>query len=342
MALEVEELRSASPMGAVLGELITGCFRTQAVRVTAKLGIPDLLRDGPKASEEIAAATGTHEPSLRRLLRTLTSIGILTEDSTGHFAATPMGELLRADHPQSARAFAILMGEPIIWRAWGAFDEVILTGEPAFERVFGEPFFDYCEGRPDEAAVFNAGMTSLSGAHLAGILAAYDFTGFTKIVDVAGGHGALLRGILERYPKATGVLCDLPSVLANADEVKGSSVATACELVGADMFQALPAGGDAYLLKMIVHDWNDAEAIQILRNCRKAIATSGKILVCDAVLKASNEPDPAKWADLNMLVFVTGRERTEEEFRGLYAAAGFYLSRIIPAGGLSIMEGVPV
>jgi len=245
MALEVEELRSASPPGVVLGELISGCLRTQAVRVTAKLGIPDLLRDGPKTSDEIAAATGTHEPSLRRLLRTLTSIGILAEDSTGHFAATPMGELLRADHPQSARAFAILMGEPIIWRAWGAFDEVILTGEPAFERVFGEPFFDYCDRRPAEAAVFNAGMTSLSRAHLAGILAAYDFPGLTKILDVASacdsrvvfapGHSARERIMTMEKEGQHAILHDSAVVGAEADLVRRTERQRLRALVDANM-----------------------------------------------------------------------------------------------------------
>ena len=332
----------APPPAAVLAGHISGFMRSQTVHVAAKLGIADLLRDGPQSADALAAPLGAHAPSLRRLLLALTTIGILVEDDGGRFATTPLGALLRADHPQSARPFAILMGEPMVWRAWGALEETILTGAPAFDRVFGAPFFAYVAQRPEEAAVFNAGMTSLSGGHLSAILANYDFAGCTRIVDVAGGQGALLRGILERYPRATGVLCDLPSVVAGAHALKASAVAGRCEVVGVDMFRAVPAGGDTYLLKMILHDWADAEALQILRNCRQAIAAGGRLLVCDAVLAPPNAPDPAKWTDLNMLVLVTGRERTEEEFRGLYAAAGFRLTRTIPAGGLAILEGVPV
>jgi O-methyltransferase domain/Dimerisation domain len=339
--LTLEKPQVIAPPEAVLADLIGGCLRSQAVRVTAKLGLPDLLRDGPKRPGHLAAATGAHEPSLVRLLRALTTIGILTEDGEGQFATTPMGELLRSDHPRSARAFAILMGEPMVWQAWGAFEEAILTGEPAFDRVFGEPFFAYCDQRPNEAALFNAGMTSLSSRHIPAIVAAYDFSGCTRIIDVAGGHGALLRGILERYPHATGVLCDVPSVVAGAFELKDSAVAARCEFVGVDMFEAVPTGGDTYLLKMIIHDWSDAEAIQILRNCRRVMTASGKVLVCDAVIAPSNTPDPAKWADLNMLALMRGRERTESEFRDLYMAAGFHLTRVIPTGELAILEGVP-
>jgi hypothetical protein len=184
-------------------------------------------------------------------------------------------------------------------------------------------------------------MTSASSFDLAAILNAYDFSGFTKIVDVGGGHGALLRGILERCPNAAGVLCDLPSVVAGASEIEHSSVAARCELVGTDMFQSVPAGGDAYVLKRIVHDWSDAEAARILRNCRRAIAERGRLLVIETVVKPPNQPDPAKLMDLNMLVLLTGRERTEEEFRELYTLAGFKLTRVVPALRLSIIEGVP-
>jgi hypothetical protein len=329
------------PPEAVLWGMISGCLRTQAVRVVAKLGIPDLLRDGPQSAEALATSTGAHEPSLRRLLRALTTTGLFTEDDTGCFAMTPMGEVLRTDHPQSIRAFAILMGEPMIWQAWGAVETAILTGEPAFDRVYGASFFAYVDQRPEEAHLFNEAMTSLSREDLPAILAAYDFSGCARIVDVGGGQGLLLRGILERYPDASGVLFDLPTVLKDADAFTQSSVVDRCEVVGGDMFRSVPSGGDTYLLKMIIHDWNDTEAIRILRNCRQAMAADGKVLVCDAVLRPSNVPDPAKWADLNMLVLVTGRERTEDEFRGLYAAAGLHLTRVIPAGGLSILEGIP-
>lgn len=331
-----------APLAPQLMQMIWGFMVSQAVHVAAKLTVFDVLRDAPKPASEIAAATGSHEPALRRLLRLLTAVDLLTEDERGHFSATALGSLLRSDHPQSARSLAVMYGEPFFWRAWGDLYETVRTGIPGFERVHGERFFDHLAQHPSDAAIFNAGMTSASSLDLPAILNAYDFSGFAKIVDVGGGHGALLRGILERCPTAAGVLCDLPSVVADANEIAGSSVATRCELVGTDMFQSVASGGDAYVLKRVIHDWNDADALRILQSCRRAIASNGRLLLMENVVKPPNQPDPAKLMDLNMLVLLTGRERTEDEFRELYARAGFRLTRVVPATRLSIVEGVPV
>jgi hypothetical protein len=322
--------------------MIWGFTVSQAVHVAAKLGIADLLRDRPVTAHEVAAASAANEPALLRLLRALTSIDLLVEDEHGRFAATPTGEFLRSDHPQSLRARAIVYGSPFFWRPWGNLAGSIATGKPAFDLVYGEPFFAHLAHTSEDADAFNAFATSATGGDLLAILAAYDFSGLAKIVDVGGGQGALLQGILERYPKATGVLFDLPAVVAGAHDLRESTVAARCDIVAGDMFQAVPPGGDAYLLTAILHDWADAEAIQILRTCRRAIAGAGKLIVIDAVLAPSNVPDFAKLLDLMMLVLLTGRERTEVEFRNLYAAAGFRLSRIIPAGEAAIIEGVPV
>jgi SAM-dependent methyltransferase len=305
------------------------------------LAVFDALRDRPKTAREVAEATESHEPALRRLLRFLTAVDLLAEDGSGRFSLTALGEMLRSDHPQSARPLAVFYGEPFMWGAWGDLYQSVKTGKPGFELVHGETFFDYLARRSAEAAVFNAAMTSASAIDLPVILNAYDFSGFSKIVDVGGGHGALLQAILERCPHAAGVLCDQPSVLAGADELKHSDVAARCELAGADIFQSVPAGGDAYILKRVLHDWSDAEAVQILQNCRRAIVPGGKLLVMETVVKPSNQPDQAKWMDLNMLVLLSGRERTAEEFAELYAKAGFRLTRVIPAARLSIVEGVP-
>ncbi len=237
---------------------------------------------------------------------------------------------------------AILMGSSFVWRPWSHLHASVMTGRPAFDLVFGEPFFEYLDHAPEDGAIFNAAMTSGSSNDVPAILTACDFSGCTKIVDVGGGHGALLRGILEQYPHLTGVLCDLPSVLAAAYELRYLSVADRCEFVGTDMFQAVPAGGDAYILKSILHDWNDAQALKLLQNCRQAITDHGKLLHIGTVLKPSNEPDFGKWLDLTMLVLLRGRERTEEEFQELYAAAGFQLTRVIETDGPTIVEGVPV
>lgn len=340
--MELEEPRTSQPQEPALAHMIWGLAISQALYVAAKLAIVDHLQDGSRTAQDIADTVGAHEPSLRRLLRALTTVNILTEDEHGRFSATALGEQLRSNHPQSERAMAILMGSPFVWQPWGRLYDAIKTGTPAFDHVFGESFFEYLERTPQDGAVFNVAMTRGSSNHVPAILAAYDFADCTKIVDVGGGHGALLRGILEQYPHLTGVLCDLPSVVAAAYELQNSSVADRCEFAGTDMFQSVPAGGDVYILKSILHDWNDAQALQLLRNCRRAIRHDGKLLHIGTVLKPSNEPDFGKWLDLTMLVLLPGRERTEAEFRELYAAAGFHLTRVIATDGPTIVEGVPM
>jgi hypothetical protein len=330
-----------SNLHPAIRDMLWGFAVSQAVYVVAKLAIFDFLGDEPKTSGELADLVGAHEPSLRRLLRALTSVNLLTEDD-GRFGATLMGDQLRSDHPESWRPFALGLGWPVNWQPWGELEQTILTGQPAFDRIHGVPFFEYFEQHAEAGAIFNTAMTSLSSIDLRAILAAYDFSEFTKIVDVGGGHGALLRGILEHYPHAHGILCDLPSVVAGAHELKNAAVEARCELVGIDMFQSVPAGGDIYILKSILHDWNDDEAVQILRNCRQAISDQGKLLHIGEVIKPSNEPDFAKWLDLNMLVNLTGRERTEAEFRELYATTGFRLTRLIWTEGPTIVEGIPI
>jgi O-methyltransferase/methyltransferase family protein len=334
------ETEASEPASSQLIQLTWGFMASQAFHVAAKLAVFDVLRDGPKTVREVAEATDSQEIPLRRLLRFLTTLDVVTEDEKGRFSSTTLGALLRSDHPQSVRPMALMYGEPFFWRAWGDLYETVKTGKPAFERVFGQPFFEYLAQNPEEGAIFNAAMTGFSKIDVPAILEAYDFSGLARIVDVAGGHGALLRTILERYPDSRGVLCDRPSVIAGATELKRSDVATRCELVAADFFKSVPAGGDAYILKWILHNWNDDEAVHILKNCRRGIAAGGKVLALEQVVKPSNQPDPAKWMDLNMLTLLTGRERTEAEFGELYARAGFKLTRVVPAMRLSIVEGV--
>ncbi|MGH9890980.1 MAG: methyltransferase [bacterium] len=335
-----DEDKVSPPVHSQVSQLMWGFIATQALHVAAKLAVFDLLRDGPKTAPQLADASACQEFPLRRLLRFLTTVGVLTEDERGRFCSTAYGELLRSDHPQSVRALALMYGEPFFWKSWGDLYETLKAGEPAFERVHGEPLFDYLARHPAAATVFNAGMISVSNLDVPAILEAYDFSSFAKIVDVAGGHGMMLRSILERCPNSRGILCEPPSVIAGAAAIRDSGAATRCELVGADFFQSVPAGGDAYLLKRVLHDWNDDQAVRILQTCRRAIAAGGKVLVMDAVVKPSNEPDPAKWMDLNMLTLLTGRERTAAEFDDLYARAGFRLTRIVPAMRVSIVEGV--
>lgn len=340
--LSVEPQVATVPVdGGLLNQMIWGFTVSQGLYVAARLGVVDVLRDGPKSSGEIASAVGANERALHRLLRALTAVDILVEDGGGRFAATPRGRLLASDHPQSVRAVAVCMASPAVWRPWGHLYESIVTGKPAFDHVYGESFFEFLSHNPEPAGVFNAAMTSISSGDLPAILQAYDFSGFQKIVDVGGGEGILLRGILEHYPRATGVLFDLPPVVAEARDQCDSTFDGRYELAGGDMFESVPAGGDCYILKSILHDWSDAEAIQILRNCRRVIASDGKLLVVELIIAPSNQPDFAKWLDLNMLVLLTGRERTEAEFAELYAAAGFRLTRVISTGGRALIEGIP-
>lgn len=337
--------KSSQLFPAELGQmshLIYGYMTSQAIAVAAKLGIADLLKEEPRTAEELANATKAHTPSLTRLLRMLTSVGVFAEDADGRFRQTPLSEFLREDNPRSARGMAIC-GSELWWRPWGDLHRTVMTGQPAFHRIHGESLFDYLAKRPDDAAIFDAAMTSRSAIDLSAVLGAYDFSEFKRIVDVGGGHGALLHGILAANPKLRGVLADQPAVVAGAATLRTGSVADRCELVGGDFFTSVPEGADAYIMKRIIHDWNDEDSLKILRNCRRAIRPDGKLLLIEQVLKPANEPDPGKLMDLNMLLLLGGQERTEAEFAALLRQAGFSLTRVIPtASAMSIVESQPV
>jgi SAM-dependent methyltransferase len=318
-----------------------GFVASRAISVAAKLGIADLVAKAPSTVEELARATKAHAPSLRRLLLMLASIGIFTEDVSGRFLHTPLSETLRTDHPQSIRNWAVYWGEPWIWRPWGDLYHTVLTGSPGFDHMYGTSFFDYLASHPDDAAIFDATMSS---GPLTEVLAAYDFSRFERVVDVGGGEGALLHAILLANPNFSGVLADLPTVVAGATALRTGAIAERCEIVGIDFFKAVPEGADAYVMKAIIHDWNDETAVKILKNCRRAIREGGKLLLMEHVLTPSNEPDPnlGRFMDLAMLVFLTGLERTEVEFAALLRGGGFSLIRVIPtAGYFSIIESQP-
>ncbi len=327
-----------------MNQLIYGFMTSQAIAVAVKLGIADLLKEQRRTAEELANATNAHAPSLNRLLRMLTSVGIFAEDTNGRFQQTPLSELLRSDHPRSARALAIMLGSGFIWQPWGELQQAVMSGQSSFEHVFGGSAFEYFDSHPEVAEVFNAGMTSGSAIDAAAVVAAYDFSRFDRVVDVGGGHGALLHAILSANPKLSGVLADQPAVVAGAATLRGGSLTNRCAITGVDFFTSVPEGADGYIMKWIIHDWNDEDSLNILRNCRRAIRSDGTLLIVDAVLNPPNEPDPGKLMDLNMLVMAPGgRERTEAEFAALLRQADFSLTRVIPtAGTLSIIESQPV
>ena len=334
------------PPPFALFRMVTGYYVSRAIYVVAKLGIADHLSEGPRRVDDLAAATGTHAPSLKRVLRLLASVGVFTEEADSRFALTPIGACLRAGVPGSMRAAALLFGG-VTQQAWGDLQRSVETGEPAFRRVFGMDSFDYMAQHPDEAANFDAAMADFTKRIATAVVAAYDFSPFNRIVDVGGGNGALLAGILKANSSLAGVLFDLPQVADRAiAPMRELGLADRCEIVGGDFFTEVPGGGDAYLLKHVIHDWNDDRAGEILRNCRRAMGAEAKLLILEGVypprIDQSDESRGAAANDVNMLVCTGGRQRSEAEFRNLYEAAGFRLTRILPTETpVKVIEGVP-
>jgi len=323
--------------------LIFGFMATQAIHVAARLGVADLVQEGPKTADELALATAAHGPSLRRLLQLLASLGVFAEDTGGRFRQTPLSATLRGDVAGSIRNLAIMFGSPFIWKAWGNLFDGVETGKPAFKRTHGATFFEYLEAHAEDGAIFNAAMSASSSINLPSLIKSYDFSQFEKIVDVGGGHGALLHGLLSANPTVRGVLADLPAVVAGASIVRTGEIANRCEICAVNFFEAVPEGADAYLMKSIIHDWSDEESLRILSNCRRAIRPHGKLLLIEMVLRSPNQPDPGRFTDLNMLALLTGKERTEADFKTLLSRAGFSLTQVVPTGGMSsIIEGTPV
>lgn len=324
-------------------QMIMGFRITQMIYVAAKLGIADLLKDGSRDVESLAQTTGTDAPSLYRLLRALASVGIFAEDEQGSFALTPLAALLQSGVFGSQRARALFFGGSAQWRSWGEMLYSITTGKPAFREVHGMGPWEYMARDTELGAAFNGFMFANTQSQAEAALTAYDFSGFGTIVDVGGGHGALISAILQANPNLHGILCDTPHVVMDAGPLlEAAGVRDRCELVPCDFFSSVPDGGDAYILKKIVHDWDDEHALAILKTCRRAVPERGRLLILDSVIEPGNAPDPAKILDLQMLLEFAGRERTEAQFRALLDEAGFTLTKIVPADvQFSIIEAIP-
>jgi hypothetical protein len=325
-------------------QLITGRWIAQALYAAATLGVADHLKDGPQPADALARAVGAHPGALHRLLRALASLGVFQQDAQNRFALTPLGETLRSDVPHSLRGFARMTGMPATWQAWGEVLHSVKTGQSAFEHVHGQNGFEYFAGHPDAAAIFDAAMTNFSAMVLPVVLASYDFAPFRLVVDVAGGRGHLLAAILAAHPSAQGILFDLPHVAEGARQLlAGAGLSERSQVVTGDFFQGLPAGGDVYLLKHIIHDWDDERAQRILESCRGAMGPTGRVLVLEMVIPPGDEPFFGKLLDLEMLVITPGgRERLAAEYQALLERAGLRLNRIIPTESpISIIEGVP-
>jgi hypothetical protein len=333
----------APPPIAML-QLISGFWISRGIYITAKLGLADLIKDGPKTSTELATATGTHAPSLFRVLRALASVGIFTQDDQDRFGDTPLLQTLRSDVPGSLRAFAMTeLGEEH-YPAWGELLHSVKTGGIAFDQAFGMDVWKYFGQHPDNAKIFNDAMSGMTAQANEALHAAYDFAGINTLVDIGGGHGSLISSILRRNPAVRGILFDSPQVVDGARPlIESSDIAGRCEVAAGNFFESVPAGGDAHILKWIIHDWNDEQSIAILRNSHRALPENGKLLLVEAVVPAGREPHFSKFIDLNMLVMTGGRERTEAEFRELFERAGFRLTRVVPTESpFSVIEGVRV
>jgi O-methyltransferase domain/Dimerisation domain len=345
--VETADTGAAEPLEAparTLLSLLSGAWVAQAIFIAAKLGIADILYQGPASCTELAAATKVHAPSLHRVLRALASIGLFADNAQGRFALTPLAELLRSDAPGSLRAYAIMMGERWVWQSWGDIEHSVRTGQPAFEHVFGAPLFGYYTTHPDAGRVSADALNSLSAGDNAALVAAYGFPESGTVIDVGGGQGTLLAAIMAANPGLRGVLLERPAVLEMArSRLAAADVGARCDLVGGDFFAEIPGGGDFYLMKKVIHDWSDEAALSILTCCRAAMPTTARLLLAEQVMPEGNQPSAAKWLDLLMLVYAGGMERTEAEYRDLLAAAGFAINRIMPtAAAVRVIEAIPV
>lgn len=324
-----------------LDQMITGYWTSQAIYAAAKLGIADLLVDNPQTAAQLASATDTNAGALYRVLRALASIGIFEENEQQEFALTPMAEYLRSDVPGSKRALAMMSGDEQ-FQCWSEIMYSVKTGKTSFDKVFGQPIFEYLSQHEDKGQIFDQAMMGIHGRETGEIMQAYDFSGIQTLVDVGGGNGSNIAHILQQYPEMQGILFDLPHVVERAQpHIEAAGLSDRCEIVGGNFFEAVPGNADAWFMRHIIHDWDDEKSLTILKNCHTAMPADAKLLVVESVIPAGNEPFAGKFLDLVMLMIPGGKERTAEEYRSLFAEAGFELTRVIPTESeLSIIECV--
>jgi hypothetical protein len=326
-----------------MSRMLSAYWISKCLSVAAKLGLADLLKDGSRTPDDLAKATQTHGHSLYRMLRALASVGVFAEDEQGRFGLTPLANQLRSDIPGSQRSLAIITGSEF-FLSWSELEHCLRTGETGFDRLFGKGLFDYLAEHREQARIFDEAMVGVHGAESAGMCDVYDFAGLSTLVDVGGGNGSLLTTVLQRTPSLQGILYDLPHVIERAKaNLQAAGLSARCRTEAGSFFNRVPAGGDTYLMRHIIHDWDDERSLTILRNVRKVIPQAGKLLVVEGVIPPGNGPSATKLLDLNMLVIPGGMERTQGEYRALFARAGFSLTRIVPTRTeVSVIEGVPV
>jgi hypothetical protein len=331
------------PPQAAMFRLIVGRFVSQLIYVAAKLELADHLKDGPRTVEELVQAAQVQAPALYRVLRALASVGIFAETKHKRFKLTPLAATLQKGIPGSMHAVALMFGQQYLEDAWAQLLHGVKTGETPFLKAHGVHAFEYLEQHPEALKIFGEAMTNVSSIENPAVAAAYKFSGNRTLVDVGGGHGSLLAAILKANPKLKGVLFDQPSVITRAKQdrhVTAKGIAERCTYESGDFFEAVPKGCDAYVMKRVLHDWDDEQCAKILANCRAAMSERGRVLVAESVILPGNGPDRGKLLDMQMLV-MGGRERTKQEFAAVFRAAGLKLSRVVPTKcPLSIVEGV--
>jgi hypothetical protein len=322
--------------------MLNAVLTVQGLHVAAALGIADQLADGPRGVDDLASATRVDPASLRRLLRMLAAAGVFYEQADGQFVLTALGGSLRSEGPESVRDWALFVGAPEMWETWGGLRDSVVSGKPAFPRTHGMALWDYMAAHEELGTPFNRWMSRQSDQHNAALVASYDFSRFRVVADIGGGRGSSLAEILRSNPSVRGILLDLPEVVAHPAPLEEAGVAARCEVIGGDMLQAVPTGADVCLIKRVLMDWSDEQAVRILRNCGDALPEDGRVLAVEMVLPSGNEPSPSKTFDILMLLVHEGaRIRTETEFGDLFAAAGLRLTRVIPTPSPnSILEGV--
>jgi SAM-dependent methyltransferase len=336
------------PPGLVLYQLGIGHYVSRALALAVTLGVADLLADGPRSAEELARSTETHAPALRRVLRLLASVGVLGEEANGSFSLTAMGELLREDVPGSMKAAVSVFAGVRIQDSWRELEFCVRTGEPAFKKddPDADPFTAMAQD-PGAAATFDEAMAAFTSQTALAVAACYDFSGFETLMDVGGGNGALLFGILDANPQLKGIVLEQPHVAERArKEIAKRGLDDRMEAIGGSFFEEIPKRADAIVLKHVIHDWNDEKATSILQRCRAALPAGGTLLLVEGVyprrIDTSLESRGAAANDVNMLVVAGGRQRSEDEFRELYTAAGFELTRVVPTPArVAVIEGTP-
>jgi hypothetical protein len=333
----------ATPAHVQLIQMCAGGWVSAAVYAAAKLGIADHLADGARSAAELAPATGTHAASLHRFMRTLAGFGILAEGQAQRFALTPLGEALKTGAPGSARSTLIAFGGPGFSRAWEQIIYSLETGKTGFEKAWGMPVFDYLAKDPEAASHFSEAMVGFHGSEPPTVAEAYDFSGIETVVDVGGATGNMLSALLSRHAGLRGVLFDLPHVVRDAPALlRARGVDSRVTIEEGSFFERVPAGGDAYLMSHIIHDWSEEQCLTILGHCRAAMRPGGRLLIVETVLPEGNVPHQGKLQDLVMLVIPGGQERTEAEYSALLGKAGFQLRRVVPTTSVvSIVEAVP-